>query len=610
MSTDGAAAPDFRRMVASAGGILAPGPSGLVLPTGSASPAGSPGPGSFAGWTEHIARYLISDEYAPRWCAERGERYTPEGWLSALLAMCPRESLLLAITAGTRVAGAGREPLKQWTEYALANVDASLAGHLEAAMTVVDGGPDRVFLARQPLLLALKLVLGSEADGKGTADPFVVASLLSHHAAREPVTARHPDPSGRLLAGLPVALAMELVQNSLFNTADDYGDLMARTRMLWTRYEGRLKRYKPRLPLSDLLLEATGMELDDLLTMAFAVFAHADTAEVGQARVLDLGSLGLPPPAVEAFLARFSVTESELTQLLASHQGEWALLPLEDTPLLRLGPAHVAVLDLRLMERRFTSALYWLVHDHERELGQKQRIAWTQVYSELVEIHAEDILERLAPPLLGGGSAFFTEEQLGKLGGSAADCGIDWGNLVVIADVVQHQMTVKTRMLGDVDAFEADMKATVLKKAKQLDGTVTVLLDSPEHPAHPLGPRPERLLPVVVQGADFPVNPVTVGYARQKAAEQHLLTQPECQPLIIVTISELETLEGLVQVGLATGDGILRAYAATGGQDSLRNFIIDTHGGSALQRPESVQRALEDVLQVFTDRFGHLDAAV
>ncbi len=598
---------DLRDTVAAARRLKAPEGPALLVPQRSDAvvlrQAGGAGE-----WGRHFARYLISDEYVPQFLLAEGAPYGLDRWPAVLLGLCHRDDLLRALTCATRVAHVGGSDLEEWTEHVLSTVHPDLGKHLRAALTVTDGGPPRVFLARQPLLLALRLILaGGTTTPSSTGDPFVVVTLLAHHAAREPANA-NAAVAGPTLGGLPAALAMELVQNSLFHTGDSFGGLLARTWLLWTSYEGRLVRYPPRAPLRTMLREATGMDLDEMLTMAFAAFSQANEAGLNSPRMLDLSSLRLSQPAVDAFLARFSITQTELTALMAKESGPWAFMPLEDTPLLRVGRTSVAVLDERLLQRRFTSALYWLVHDHERDVhGDQARRAWTQTYSELVEIHAEDSLCRMAPTVLGGGSAFFTEEQLGLLGGSAVDCGIDFGDYVLLADVVQHQMTVPTRLLGQVAAFKRDMKATVLKKAKQLDGSVSTLLASAGHHAHPLGRRPDRILPVVVQGADFPVNPATMAYAREQATAMRLLQQPECAPLMIVTVDELEMVEALVQSSATSAGAVFRGYAATGAVDSLRNYIVDEHGGASLRRSSPMQQALDEVFETVTAKLKHLE---
>jgi hypothetical protein len=216
------------------------------------------------------------------------------------------------------------------------------------------------------------------------------------------------------------------------------------------------------------------------------------------------------------------------------------------------------------------------------------------VYAALVEAHAEALISRFAPPVFGA-SSFFSEEQLRPLGGATADCGVDFGTFVLVADIVQHHLTVPTRSLCVPESFRSDMEKTVLKKVRQLHGTIDVLLDKVGHASHPLGRRPGRILPAVVQGADFPVNPVTVRYARNEAKNRGLLTQDGVMPLVIITLDELEELDALTTtMNVSVGD-VVQGYVATGAENSLRNYIIETYGGSGLQRSTEMTAALERV---------------
>jgi hypothetical protein len=117
-----------------------------------------------------------------------------------------------------------------------------------------------------------------------------------------------------------------------------------------------------------------------------------------------------------------------------------------------------------------------------------------------VVIYAADMLERLAPKLLDGTSTFFTEEQMGKLGDSAADCGIDFGHFVLVGDIVQHAFTMPTRALGDAAAFKKDGERSVEPKTRQLSQTIDKLLGDASDPAHPLGGRPHQIVPMIVEG--------------------------------------------------------------------------------------------------------------
>jgi hypothetical protein len=565
-------------------------------------------PGSSGDWTRHVAVYVTSDEYAPRFVAQKGEQYTSDGWHDALLASASKGDLLRALTVATHVVSEGGDALRAWTAHVIDGVEPVLAGCIQAALS--KPGADRVLLARQPLLMALKVILAEGRDapvGRGR-DPFIVLTMLTHHVSRDAGIDRGLS-AGERLGGFDAPMAMELVRNSAFNETDDYGDLLARTRQLWTAYEGQIERYPPRRPLRDMLREATLLDLDDMTSLAFAIYSQTIKARIGNVPMLDVACLGFPQSVVDAFLARFTVTEVELAELLEGEPGSWQFSALENRPLLRLGRTEVAVIDERMLQKRFTTGLYWIVHDHERDThGDGARRDWTQTFSELIEMHAEGILRRLSPPLLGVGSSFFAEEQLRMMGGKAVDCGVDFGSTVLLCDIVKHSLTLQTRQLGDVARFEADMEKAVMKKVAQLDGTIERLVTSTVHKNNPLGRRPASVLPMVVQGGEFPVMPATMTFARDEATKRGLLQQEGVLPLIVVTIAELEMLEALANAGRAVVVDVLRDYAVTDGLGGLRNFIIDNYGGSTLHRSDATQSALDEQFDVVMDRLKHLDA--
>jgi hypothetical protein len=212
-----------------------------------------------------------------------------------------------------------------------------------------------------------------------------------------------------------------------------------------------------------------------------------------------------------------------------------------------------------VLQRRFTTGLYWLVHDHERDThGDTAQVRWTQTFSELVEIHAENLLELLAPHVFDGGSAFFTEEQVGKLDGSAADCGIDFGEFVLVADIVQHAFTIPTRAYANVETFYTDIERAVVVKTRQLNGTIDRLLTTPDHPNHPFARRPDRVVPVRVEGANFPGIPFVYRHIREVVRREGYPLQPECTTPLVLSLNELEMLTALVGSGDSSASGITR----------------------------------------------------
>ena len=180
--------------------------------------------------------------------------------------------------------------------------------------------------------------------------------------------------------------------------------------------------------------------------------------------------IAISPPTIEAFLGLFSSTPASLAAALRDCLKPWQMLPVQDRPLLRLGD-DVVVLDERYLVERVTRGLYWLVHDYEKATyGDKARNRWTQAYSQMVETRVEDQLRRMAPQLIGGQYAFFTEEDLQAAfpGDRNIDAGADFGGEVVLAEVVAGTVKLATREQADVISFREDAERLVLGKARQL----------------------------------------------------------------------------------------------------------------------------------------------
>jgi hypothetical protein len=227
----------------------------------------------------------------------------------------------------------------------------------------VDGQP-RWLLARQMILRAMRLVLvppesatardpSLVADLDGI-DPEIAAIVLAHLAADSDQQDR--EDSEPRLAGVPESLAMEIIANNVFNDRDDDGDMLGRYRLLWKDIGGSLAQVTPRRPPVDLLEEATGIDLDDLIALAYGYWAHArmrglDTPIKLKATIMP--EIGIGEATIDRFLDLFAYTPAELAEELRECPGSWQMLPLQARPLLRLGD-DVVVLDERYLMERVT----------------------------------------------------------------------------------------------------------------------------------------------------------------------------------------------------------------------------------------------------------------
>lgn len=572
-----------------------------------------PEPNAWIG--ELTGAYLIAGEYLGPCEAAHGRAFDRDAWISALLALHPRDQYLYQLAALNHATN-DLALLDEYQQRFLTRMATDVAEVVRLALAgSVDGQPRR-FLARQIVLLALRLVLvppdppavtdASLTAGVANLDLETAAVLLAHLAA-DVIGQERRDDEPRF-GGTAESLAMEVIASHLFNERDDPGDLLARYRLLWTRYGDQLERVKLRRRPLELLEEATGLDFDDLTALGFGYYAAALSYRPDKPVAINaFANIAIGRPVIEQFLSLFSSTADGLTKALRDCQLPWQMLPLAERPLLRVGD-NVIVLDERYLLDRVTRGLYWPVHDQEKQLSEQARVLWTQAYGEMIESRAEDQLRQLAPPLLAStASTFFTEGDLQRPFPSSknADVGIDFGGDVVIAEIVSATVTIATRQTPDAESYRKDAEKIVLKKARQLHATAVNLLADPQPADSPLAVPAMRIFPVVVCGGQFPVNPITLRDVNRRLAAEGLLTDGRIQPLVLLDLEELEACNALHETRHITmpqfiADWQQSAYRET----SFRSYLSSRYGGQNIGRSAELRTALTSSTTIIQERLG------
>lgn len=195
------------------------------------------------------------------------------------------------------------------------------------------------------------------------------------------------------------------------------------------------------------------------------------------------------------------------------------------------------------------------MHDSEKENhGDDARTRWTRAYAEMVERMAEDQVEAMALPILGGKS-FYTEEDFkDAFGGKQADAGVDFGSSFVLFEVVSAQLAEPTRIKGDLDQFEKDTERLVIKKCRQLDDVAHALLEDDSRLTGYATSETLRVYPIVVVGGGYPIHPFNGRVHRGNPPRERLLLDARIRRLAIVDIGELEILEALAEEGHSVVD--------------------------------------------------------
>lgn len=459
---------------------------------------------------------------------------------------------------------------------------------LEVALRKLPGGPAKQFLSRQAILAAMRTVLSLD-DPQPTVQrvvPEIVVAVLLVHAVASSLSAEGRE-SEDMLGASPAHLALEVIQNELFHQPDDTASLIDRQIRLWREFGSQLMRETPRLNPADMLLDATGLEIEDILALGIGLHAHR--VQWKNSKPLwfsdDFNSV-LPRTQIEKFLSQVSATGEAFHASLGDVSAPWDFMVFHEKPVFRDGN-RLLVLDENLLLDRIFNGLYWMVHEHEREIaGEEGWLAWTRVYGEMVELLVEDQLGRMAPRMLSSSDrTYYSEEDFKRAyKGKICDVTIDYGSEACLVEIVSGQLTRGSRFEGSVESFKRDTVKLVLKKVCQLDESARSFLNDPQALtgfSNTPGLPSVRIVPVVVVGGGYPVNPITIQYIASEMMKRNLLDDARIAPLSIIDLSELEMLESVVEQGQSL-PAMLRAWhESTLATMPLRNFLIYRYESNA-----------------------------
>lgn len=485
---------------------------------------------------------------------------------------------------------------------------------LDAALASTDHEV-RVVTRQQVLLATRELLRRPLMDGVRRESPVLATGILLTHAAgsmRDKIAARD---TGKEICGFPAHLLLELARNATLYEQDDASEMIARTWTLWREHSPGVQKLRelgatPR----ELLREATGLELEDLMAICFAAYGHLVGTREGGPVLMNpdyFTKAAMTEEQEQAALQVLTSTPDEIRERLQRTVGEYDFLPFQSKPILRTDDGFL-ILDSRFLLDKFTiRGLYWIVHDylkyHLRD--EERRGRWSEAHAKMVENMVEEQLRSVAPGLpKSPDRAFYGEEEIAdsytqKDGDKVCDAAVDYGDRILLFEVVDRQLTHGTRVEGRASAFEKDTTLAVVDKCRQLDAIAKAVLADPSA----LTGRPPvpgmRVVPVLVVAGGYPSDPVSRGYAEKRLEKEGLLDNPRIDKLGIVDLGEVEMLEALAKTHHDLAKVITDWKHSDNRNFALRNFLIERYGGQTL-RSERTQRRIEEVGDALTTRVG------
>lgn len=482
------------------------------------------------------------------------------------------------------------------------------SGLSEALQKEGNEGPEALLFARQAVLAAIRTILEAHPWTEGLEQPSLATAILLVHAVGSSTSEFAPDGT-QAIGTLPANLLMELVRNGMLCEQDDDYSILDRTLRYWQEHVANLERTELREDSRSLLEQALGLTFEDFFALGCWVWLLArnrNPASDPNANSLTLSTrlpgVSLPRDRIERFLEKVSAPAEWFSREFEGRESQYDFLPIQTRPVLRLAGSReeqLLVLDEPFLLQKFTlTGLFWAIHDNERDNhGDNDRLLWTQAHGEALEGMVEESLLKIAPALHDSNRrrSFYTEEDLREAypDTKITDAVVDYGDRVLVFEVVSGQPAVGTRVAGDPESFKRDTERLVLKKARQLDETCSsILSDQPKLMGYD-APYDRRIVPIVVVAGGYPSDALSRSHVDDELVARGLLQHAAIEPLCLLSLGELEMIESLHETGKHPGELLGNWRRSSLRNISFRNYAL-REVDADLERPSRMTKRVHE----------------
>jgi hypothetical protein len=414
-----------------------------------------------------------------------------------------------------------------------------------------------------------------------------------------------------------------LTQNLAFNAHPVIGNAMART---WKIF-GHLYRSSA-IPddarLDDWFRNDYGLDLEQQLTLSFAVHAHLNAGEDDEDRyatVLKRSTLediydrmGLEEPervkADELLSASRDWFRSHLDGKTLS-QLSWDQVPFMQKPFIRVNEETYLLQSPRALQSWMVDGPYYRGLDSARRRGPAAVSAYTRYVGELTERYVVEIVKSIHPePRLPSIGKVYGDKQYGN-GAHSSDVTITYPSEVVLMEVASHRLTLEAKRDGDPEAIRRDLTEMLGRRPPQLKRCIDAIKPlgqsaAPTLSFERLDPRKiARFWPLVVTSAPLR----WTGALEEFLGANSSLGRSDVELVEVIAIEDLELLLAISEeTGLGFSNLLARKSSAVGPHGDIRWWVQRDRSLPRVARPRYLNQALDEVLDLTTEMLG-FDAA-
>lgn len=338
-----------------------------------------------------------------------------------------------------------------------------------------------------------------------------------------------------------------------FLSGDYYPNLISRFHELFCDIAPSMTSHPDFIDIPETFRVAAGMRLDTYLSMGIAVltyFGQVNRATAHNTSVLidrDAFFRGSNlRNAAPRFFELISTDRRHFRKnLLRDRQRHryphYNFLEAERHPLVVLKNKKLCCLSFKLLQRKFSSAIHYLILD---ALEEQERQKYLRFVGHIFEKYVQRICDRTFP-----GGRFVHGFTYGAPENEAGDGWIIYPGAAILLEAKASRFTVDIRLSGDFGSFEKKFKESILKGARQLNRVIddfkagAFKVDGQD--CHAL----RSIYPVLVTLEFFYLDHFLTKYVDSLLAFEGLFKQPGVRPLTILNIKDLEKIEGLTLQG-------------------------------------------------------------
>lgn len=554
--------------------------SGLIVPAAAAS--SSP--------LDHVGVYVTLGEYL---------EVSPSTLIRDLVRRYSTEEMMVALAAINHYLGDKTAPDDVVEEF-LTRLMPGPAMRLKSFMNS-HGGSTVVLVGRQALRTSMKNVIGLNAsqDKEPLLDVSTAAIMMVHAAGAmiKPV-----ESAGRVVQGVPEPFFMDMVRLALLHRSGDPLGLIERTARVWTGYDDVPRSHGIESSVRELVREATGIEVEDIWAIGFALYAFVISHKPDSPFVLRDINSDMPTEVLASFEELIAADPERLRQAIGEAADPWNFYALERFPVLRVARGLV-VLDEEYLLERITNGVYWDVFGHLKVTSGSENLhlRWAESFGEIWEHAIEDQLNALGLATVAEGASYDEHDlQRAFTGHRACDLALDFSTHWCLFEIVRREPHFDTRAHGDFERFEKDIELSVVAKARQLHETV-LCLQGEERLLTGVDPVVGKAYqPVVVVAGKVPAGPYVEEYIQERLTAEGILSLPRVRSLAVLDLHDVELLEAMALEGHLVGDVLLQWKSSTLAGMPLSTFAYSRYGG--LARAVRIEDRMSAFMPMLIDR--------